>query len=160
MTCNYIEEIDHLWQRQLTKWNAVIKNYGYLANVTTRVVELGDSSIVLQYNPERLKSSSADIDDASLKARPCFLCDENQPEEQETVMWEGRYKMQVNPYPCTLPKTFQVMWFSTMVHAAELRPLTICISKPGASMSCPFAMSFSLQTQHYLMPTIKAFLVL
>jgi len=99
MTCNYIEEIDHLWQRQLTKWDAVIKNYGYLANVTTRVVELGDSSIVLQYNPERLKSSSADIDDASLKARPCFLCDKNQPEEQETVMWEGRYKMQVNPYP-------------------------------------------------------------
>lgn len=99
MTCNYIEEIDHLWQRQLTKWDAVIKNYGYLANVTTRVVELGDSSIVLQYNPERLKSSSADIDDASLKARPCFLCDENQPKEQETVMWEGRYKMQVNPYP-------------------------------------------------------------
>ena len=99
MTCNYIEEIDHLWQRQLTKWDAVINNYGYLANVTTRVVELGDSSIVLQYNPERLKSSSADIDDASLKARPCFLCDENQPEEQETVMWEGRYKMQVNPYP-------------------------------------------------------------
>ena len=99
MTCNYIEEIDHLWQRQLTKWDSVIKNYGYLANVTTRVVELGDSSIVLQYNPERLKSSSADIDDASLKARPCFLCDENQPEEQETVMWEGRYKMQVNPYP-------------------------------------------------------------
>ena len=99
MTCNYIEEIDHLWQRQLTMWDAVIKNYGYLANVTTRVVELGDSSIVLQYNPERLKSSSADIDDASLKARPCFLCDKNQPEEQETVMWEGRYKMQVNPYP-------------------------------------------------------------
>ncbi len=99
MTCNYIEEIDHLWQRQLTMWDAVIKSYGYLANVTTRVVELGDSSIVLQYNPERLKSSSADIDDASLKARPCFLCDKNQPEKQETVMWEGRYKMQVNPYP-------------------------------------------------------------
>lgn len=99
MTCNYIEEIDHLWQRQLTEWDAIIKNYGYLANVTTRVVELGDSSIVLQYNPERLKSSSANIDDASLKARPCFLCNENQPTEQETVMWEGRYKIQVNPYP-------------------------------------------------------------
>lgn len=99
MTRNYIEEIDLLWQRQLTEWDAVIKNYGNLANVTTRVVELGDSSIVLQYNPERLRSSAANIDAASLKARPCFLCNENQPHEQESVVWNGSYKIQVNPYP-------------------------------------------------------------
>ena len=99
MKSNYIEDIDLLWQRQLTEWDAVIKNYGNLSHVTTRVLELGDSSIVLQYNPERLRSSAAKIDEASLEARPCFLCNDNQPKEQETVMWEDRYKIQVNPYP-------------------------------------------------------------
>lgn len=99
MKSNYTGEIDHLWQRQLTEWDAVIKNYGNLSHVTTRVLELGDSSIVLQYNPERLRSSAAKIDEASLEARPCFLCNDNQPKEQETVMWEDLYKIQVNPYP-------------------------------------------------------------
>ena len=96
---NYIEEIAALWQRQLSEWDTVINNYGKLANVAYRTVELGDSSITLQYNPERLKSSSANIDEASLKARPCFLCSENQPREQESVVWEHSYKIQVNPYP-------------------------------------------------------------
>ncbi len=99
MICNYIEEIDHLWQRQLAEWDAVIKNYGLLSHVTTRVVELGDSSIVLQHNPERLKSATASLNKASLEAKPCFLCNENQPTKQETVVWNDLYKIQVNPYP-------------------------------------------------------------
>ena len=96
---NYIEEIDHLWQRQLAQWDTVIENYGNLADADTRTVELGDSSIVLQYNPKRLKSANANLDNDSLMARPCFLCNENQPAEQETVVWNDNYKIQVNPYP-------------------------------------------------------------
>lgn len=99
MISNHIEDINLLWQRQLADWDTVIKNYGNLAHVNTRVLELGDSSIVLQHNPERLSSATASLDDASLKARPCFLCNENQPAEQEAVVWNDCYKIQVNPYP-------------------------------------------------------------
>lgn len=100
-----IEHIDKLFSRQLLNWQLVQDNYAALDRLATReiVIPVGDSMqdshIVLQYNPERLRSSSASIDDASLKARPCFLCSENQPKEQETVVWDNRYKIQVNPYP-------------------------------------------------------------
>ncbi|MBO4722340.1 MAG: DUF4922 domain-containing protein [Muribaculaceae bacterium] len=100
-----IEQIDELWERQLRNWQLVRDNYAALDGLLTREViipitdSLEDSHIILQYNPKRLRSSSASIDDASLKARPCFLCNENQPKEQETVVWDNRYKIQVNPYP-------------------------------------------------------------
>ena len=100
-----IEQIDGLWERQLREWQLVRDNYAALDGLLTREVSIPtkesmqDSRIVLQYNPKRLRSSSANIDDASLKARPCFLCGDNQPKEQETVVWDGRYKIQVNPYP-------------------------------------------------------------
>jgi len=95
----YNEEVATLFKRQLGNWDTVIKNYSNLGHALTREMRVGDSLIVLQYNPERLRSSSASIDEASLKSRHCFLCSENQPKEQETVVWEDQYKIQVNPYP-------------------------------------------------------------
>ena len=100
-----IEQIENLFTRQLSDWQLVRDNYAALDGLLTREViipikeSLHNSHIMLQYNPERLRSSSANIDDASLKARPCFLCNENQPREQETVVWDNRYKIQINPYP-------------------------------------------------------------
>ena len=99
------EQIDRLFERQLQDWQLVHDNYAALDRLVTREVtfhveySMEDPRIVLQYNPERLRSSSANIDDASIHARPCFLCNENQPKEQETLLWDGRYKIQVNPYP-------------------------------------------------------------
>ena len=100
-----IEQIENLFTRQLSDWQLVRDNYAALDGLLTREViipikeSLHNSHIMLQYNPERLRSSSANIDNASLKARPCFLCNENQPREQETVVWDNRYKIQINPYP-------------------------------------------------------------
>ena len=100
-----IEQIENLFNRQLQNWQLVQENYAALNRLASREViipikeSMQDSRIVLQYNPERLRSSSASIDDASLNARPCFLCNENQPQEQETIIWEDQYKIQVNPYP-------------------------------------------------------------
>jgi hypothetical protein len=39
------------------------------------------------------------LDQRSLARRECFLCRENQPSKQKTVLWGERYKIQVNPYP-------------------------------------------------------------
>ncbi len=150
---NYIEEIDHLWQRQLTQWDAVIKNYGNLTHVASRVVELGDSSIALQYNPERLRSSSANIDEASLKARPCFLCSENQPLEQESVLWENRYKIQVNPYPIFsrhltisavehTPQRIAGRLVDMMLLARDLEDYVVFYNGPQCGASAPDHMHF------------------
>ena len=89
-----------LEQRQLASWPMVRANYADLGEVRMRELHLDHSLIVLQYNPERRRSAAAQVDAASLAARPCFLCDDHQPREQEKLEWGGgRYKIQVNPYP-------------------------------------------------------------
>ena len=103
-----IEQVEGLFQQQILDWPLLRVNYAALDNAQVRELTLCDSLILLQYNPERLRSSAARIDTESLASRPCFLCDENQPQEQETLLWGGgRYKIQVNPYPI-FPKHFTI----------------------------------------------------
>ncbi|MBR5673962.1 MAG: DUF4922 domain-containing protein [Muribaculaceae bacterium] len=96
---DYSRAIDRLITRQLRDWDLAGRNYAALAGVEMRRLELGESTIVLQYNPARRRSSAAAIDRQSLLSRKCFLCCENQPVKQKAILWGERYKIQVNPYP-------------------------------------------------------------
>ena len=96
---DYSKAIDRLITRQLRDWDVAGRNYAALSTVATRTLSLGESTVVLQFNPERRRSSAAAIDKHSLSKRQCFLCAENQPAKQKAVLWGERYKIQVNPYP-------------------------------------------------------------
>lgn len=96
---DYSKAIDRLITRQLRDWDVAGRNYAALANVATRTLSLGESTITLQFNPERRRSSAAAIDRRSLSRRKCFLCTEHQPVKQKAVLWGDHYKIQVNPYP-------------------------------------------------------------
>ena len=96
---DYSRAIDRLISRQLRDWEEAVRNYEALGQVATRSLQLGESTILLQFNPERRRSSAAAIDRGSLARRKCFLCCENQPTKQKAVLWGERYKIQVNPYP-------------------------------------------------------------
>ena len=96
---DYSKAVDRLIFRQLRDWDVAGRNYAALAGVTTRRIVLGESAVVLQFNPERRRSSAAAIDGKSLAGRKCFLCSENQPVKQKAVLWGDHYKIQVNPYP-------------------------------------------------------------
>lgn len=96
---DYSKTVNRLIARQLRDWDEAGRNYAALADVITRKLQLGESTIVLQFNPERRRSSAAAIDAASLARRQCFLCGKNQPVRQRSVLWGERYKIQVNPYP-------------------------------------------------------------
>ncbi len=95
------EDIEAMLERQLRNWNLARDNYNSVRSAK-RVVLTGDSGdtfVELRFIPERMRSTAARIDTESLKRRKCFLCLANQPQEQETIEWNGRYKIQVNPYP-------------------------------------------------------------
>jgi hypothetical protein len=96
---DYSKAIDRLITKQLRDWELAGRNYGALACVSTRMLSLGESSIVLQFNPERRRSTAAAVDKRSLAKRQCFLCSENQPAKQKALLWGDHYKIQVNPYP-------------------------------------------------------------
>ena len=96
---DYSKVIDRLFTRQLRDWDVAGANFAALAAAVTRTLQVGESTITLQFNPERRRSSAAAIDKKSLSSRKCFLCRENQPAKQKAVLWGERYKIQVNPYP-------------------------------------------------------------
>ena len=96
---DYSGVVNRLITRQMRDWDVASANYAALAATVTRSFQLDESTITLQFNPERLRSSVAAIDKKSLERRKCFLCSENQPVKQKAVLWGGRYKIQVNPYP-------------------------------------------------------------
>ena len=96
---DYSKIVDKLIARQLRDWDEAGRNYAALDSVDRRTLSLGESTVVLQFNPGRRRSSAATIDKKSLARRKCFLCSENQPRKQKTMLWGERYKIQVNPYP-------------------------------------------------------------
>lgn len=88
---------------QLSVWPLAAANFRALKNVETRTLNVNGLEVRLQHNPGRIKSSAAKVDKASLKARKCFLCAENRPQEQQSIKFEGRkgrkYDILINPYP-------------------------------------------------------------
>ncbi len=81
----------------LPLWAAADKNYRALESVLIR--DLCDKPILkLMFNPERVRSTVAKVDNASISERPCFLCSANRPTEQRALIWR-QYDVLVNPFP-------------------------------------------------------------
>lgn len=96
---DYSGVVNRLIARQLRDWDVAERNYAALAGAVTHTLQVGESTVVLQFNPERRRSSAAALDKKSLARRQCFLCSDHQPAKQKAVLWGDHYKIQVNPYP-------------------------------------------------------------
>lgn len=95
------------FNRQMETWSLARRNFRGLQEVLTRDLNAGDKTVTLQFNPARMVSSAARTDKASVSKRPCFLCQENRPEEQLVKRFDDRFDILVNPYPI-LPVHFTV----------------------------------------------------
>jgi hypothetical protein len=99
--------------RQMRNWAACREGFASLEHVRQRRFEIDGVRVVAQCNPRRAASSTAKVDADSLRARKCFLCPENLPPEQESLAWNARMHVLVNPFPI-LPEHF------TIPHLAHL----------------------------------------
>ena len=86
-------------RQQMECFELARHNFSGLQQAIYREIPLGHFIIRLQYNPMRIRSTNAKLDQATIQKRPCFLCRENMPEEQEGLAHNGRYHIFVNPYP-------------------------------------------------------------
>ena len=93
--------------QQLATWELAERGYASLAEVQLRNFSLAGSTIRVQFNPGRLKSSSAKGDAQSIRERACFLCVENLPDEQRGVPFGDGYLLLVNPFPI-FPEHFTI----------------------------------------------------
>ena len=53
----------------------------------------------IQFNPARMVSAGAKVDQKNIEKRPCFLCKENRPKQQEGIPFLDKYIVLINPFP-------------------------------------------------------------
>ena len=91
--------LQRFFNRQLEKWEDARQRYHDLRSAKTRELAVGTYSIQVQWNPARMVSTGAKMDQKTIAERPCFLCEKNRPKEQIKKEVDGQYELLVNPFP-------------------------------------------------------------
>lgn len=92
-------KLEPLYTSQLDTFELAHDNYSRLKNVIYRTIPFDGFDIRIQFNPDRMISTTAKIDTATLKERKCFLCPENLPIQQKAFPYNREYNIFINPYP-------------------------------------------------------------
>lgn len=96
-----------LLESQIKTWKLCGDNYRALKGVKEKIFDFEEFIIKVQFNPGRIISSSAKVDEKSIKERKCFLCPKNLPEDQRGLLWENDYLILCNPFPI-FPEHFTI----------------------------------------------------
>ncbi|MBG0859470.1 MAG: DUF4922 domain-containing protein [Bacteroidales bacterium] len=163
----FSDKITGLFSSQLSEWDLAKVNYKQLEKVKTRKLEYDDFEILVQFNPERIRSSAAKVDSKSLGERPCFLCPVNLPPQQRGVAFEDDMVVLVNPFPIfrrhlTIPSYTHSDQrirnnFMRMLSLAEAIPdFVIFYNGPECGASAPDHMHFQAGNKGF-MPIEKDF---
>ena len=152
-----MDQLNKFIQDQLSVWPLAAANFRALKSMRVRGLKVGGLDAKIQFNPSRIASSTAKIDEASLAARACFLCEEHRPAEQFHLKFEGRkgrrYNIQVNPYPI-FPKHLviardqhlpQAIWHhlpDMLDFACTYQGFTVYYNGPRAGASAPDHLHF------------------
>jgi len=159
---DYTSATDYLFNSQINSWELMKKNYAALKNIQTKSFWFEGFKLKVQFNPERIKSTSAEVDENSVKSRECFLCIENLPEEQKAILIGNDFVMLCNPYPI-FPQHFT---FSSLNHQPQmilesfseflemsklLSPrYTLVYNGPACGASAPDHLHFQAGTKNFI----------
>jgi Domain of unknown function (DUF4922) len=94
-----IHELEDLFERQARTWPQLAKGIEGLARAHTRAVRIDWYDIFIRHIPHRVGSTTAPVDRESIAKRPCFLCAENLPPEEEGVQFGDDFAIYCNPFP-------------------------------------------------------------
>jgi len=158
-----MQELRKFIKDQLSVWPLAAANFRSLKGVKTRELTVYGLPCRVQWNPERVGSSTADTSPEAIAARPCFLCEQNRPPEQHHIKFEGRkgrrYNVQVNPFPIFrdhlvivrdrhLP---QAIWHhlpDMLDFAAKYPDYTVFYNGPASGASAPDHLHFQAVPRH------------
>ena len=96
-----------LLSEQKKTWQDLREGYEMLKEVRERDLDCSGFSVRLQYNPGRIKSSTADMGKNTSMERQCFLCLDRLLDGQKGVLYRGEYLILCNPMP-VFPSHFTV----------------------------------------------------
>jgi hypothetical protein len=95
--------VEGLAEQQLATWPMLRDAVAGLARVEYRSLRARGSEVLAQFNPQRIVSTAAKVDAATIKQRPCFLCAENLPPEERGIAFGADFVALYNPFP-VLPR--------------------------------------------------------
>ena len=101
------ESLQRFFHRQIDVWEEAYHHFKDLNSIAQKELSYGENVIRLQHNPKRIASTSAKIDEQSIKERACFLCEENRPQQQIVKLLDSKFTLLLNPFPI-LPMHFTV----------------------------------------------------
>lgn len=158
----WADRCNKMLEEQKSSWAFLKSNYENLAKVQTREFSFDDFVVKVQYNPDRIISSSADITNEAIKARKCFLCVENLPVEQSGLVYNKNFAILSNPYPI-FPEHFTISKKNHMPQTiignfAEFLEISRALGKyysifyngPKCGSSAPDHMHFQAGTKHVI----------
>lgn len=93
------DEVEELFRRQVLAWPLLANGVEGLARAQTRSVRIDWFDIFVRHIPHRVASTMAAVDRESVAKRPCFLCADNLPPEEEGVQFDEDFTIYCNPYP-------------------------------------------------------------
>ena len=93
------EILSEFTESQIQAWPLAATNFKGLEKVEERSFQFDGFQVRAQFNPERMRSSVAEVDKQSIAARKCFLCSENRPPEQDGIAFGNDFLILVNPFP-------------------------------------------------------------
>ena len=97
------EEIECMFSRELSAHGRAYMNYEALKCVEKKYMEIDGLPVELHFNPARVASVMAKVDEETLRHRKCFLCPDGLEQMQLSYTWRAAsgtdYFIRVNPFP-------------------------------------------------------------
>ncbi len=159
---DYARAAETLLKTQLNEWVDLAAGYKGLKDVVVKSILFDGFQIKLQFNPGRMKSTLAEVEEKEIKKRSCFLCAGNLPTEQRGIKLLDNYILLCNPYPI-FPNHFTI---ASIAHEPQSIEFTfkdyITISKmlsdkysliyngPRCGASAPDHLHFQAGTKQYM----------
>ena len=146
--------------QQVESWPLATGNFKGLQKVEEKEFQFEGYKVKVQFNPERIRSSAAKVDQKSIQNRACFLCIDKLPEEQKGIAHED-YMILVNPFPIipqhfTIPKVAHIDQvfmdnFSGMLDLAkQMEGYTLFYNGPKCGASAPDHMHFQAGNKGFM----------
>ncbi len=88
-----------LLEAQREDWPQLADGVRALSSVRVRRLPLEGTSVLLQFNPVRIVSTSAKVDAGTIRQRRCFLCVPHLPEPQQGILVLDAFLVLCNPAP-------------------------------------------------------------
>jgi hypothetical protein len=157
-----IQQAAHsLFEEQITGWPLLGENWNKLDAVRMRDFQFEGFRIRTQFNPKRITSSAAKVDKASIKKRPCFLCRENRPPEEDHVSFGTDYEILCNPFPIFrthytigkdrhTPQVIDTEFFRMLDLGKALPDLVVFYNAPKCGASAPDHMHFQAGNRGFM----------